>query len=55
MLLIFILLAVVGVVMILYGIFRMPGSADKKKPSDEEPRVEVVYRVPSVFDRRNRR
>lgn len=50
---IIVLLIVIGVALILYGIFR---AADgDKKSQREESRVEVVYRVPSVFDRRDKK
>ena len=52
--LIFVLLAVIGVVLILHGIFRAAAGNDKPQQHDEESRVEVVRRVPSVFDRRRR-
>lgn len=52
MLLVFILLIVIGVALIVYGICRSPRS---KMTRGEESRVEVVYRVPSVFDRKHRR
>ena len=55
MLLAFVLLAIVGVAMIIYGILRPVGGGDKSRSRDEGPRVEVVYRVPSVFDRRDKK
>ena len=55
MLLAFVLLAIVGVAMIIYGILRLADGGDKSRPRDEESRVEVVYRVPSVFDRRHKK
>ena len=52
MLLVFILLIVIGVALIVYGICRSPRS---KRIQGEESRVEVVYKVPSVFDREHHR
>ena len=48
------ILLVVGVVLIVCGILRT-ADGDGEKPRDEESRVEVVYRVPSVFDRRDKK
>ncbi len=53
--LIFVLLIVIGVVLILHGISRAAAGGDKPQQHDEEPRVEVVRRVPSVFDHKRRR
>lgn len=53
--LIFVLLIVIGIVLIVYGIMRAVSGVDKNLPRDEESRVEVVYRVSSVFDRRDKK
>lgn len=52
--LIFVLLIVIGVAMIVYGIF-LPSDRSKSRQRGEDHRVEVVYRVPSVFDHKRRR
>lgn len=49
------LLLVIGVALIIYGIARAAAGDDKRQTRDAASRVEVVYRVPSVFDRKHRR
>ena len=53
--LIFVLLIVIGAALIISGIFRIAADKEKPREKDEEPRVEVVYRVPSIFDRRDKK
>ena len=52
---IFVLLIVIGAALIISGIFRIAADKEKLRKRDEESRVEVVYRVPSVFDRRDKK
>lgn len=48
------LLLIIGAALIVYGILRAV-SGGGEKPRDDGGRVEVVYRVPSVFDRRDKK
>ena len=47
------LLLIIGAALIVYGILRAVCGGEK--PRDDGGRVEVVYRVPSVFDRRDKK
>ncbi len=49
------LLLIIGVVLIVTGILRIGSGEDKPPQRDEESRIEVVYRVPSSRERRNRK
>ncbi len=53
--LIFVLLIVIGVALIVYGVLRAADGDSTKPPQDEGHGVDVVYRVPSVFDRRDKK
>ena len=46
---------VIGVALLLYGIFRAAGSDSRPKWLDDGHGVDVVYRVPSKFDRQDRK
>ena len=55
MMLIIAFLLIIGVVLIAIGIIRIASGEDKPQQRDEGSSVEVVYRVPSSRDRRNRK
>ncbi len=55
MMLIIAFLLIIGVVLIAIGIMRIASGKDQHQQHDDGGRIEVVYRVPSSRDRRNRK